>query len=72
MRGLVSELIFESDKPFIDKKVRIQFDEIVKRLPSRGNKDLRLEFKEVMKGRKLEDLSFDELQYILNMKSRLK
>lgn len=72
MRGLVSELIFESDKPFIDKKVRIQFDEIVKRLPSRGNKDLRLEFKEMMKGRKLEDLSFDELQYILNMKSRLK
>lgn len=72
MRGLDLDIVSESDKPFIDKKVRVQFDEIVKRLPLRGNKNLRLEFQEVMKGRKMEDLSFDELQYILNMKFRLK
>lgn len=72
MRGLDLDIISESGKPYIDKRIRIQFDEIVKRLPLRGNKNLRLEFQEVMKGRKMEDLSFDELQYILNMKFRLK
>lgn len=62
----------EFERPFLDKKTLGIIESTIDNLLKRGNSVFRDEVRTLMKGKRVKDLTFDEAQYLLQIRTRLK